>query len=1323
MSDIIIESGSLSRPISEPYEVKFTNAIDLIFPFDGAVIIPKPNAEISDFQIENTSEWIYHSIRYPMDAGNNEMTFPTLYNFKNEPFQTEGSILALVAQDHTLLDDIDFSNLFNDERYTPTFKENLSIASLPKYFIIKFDEIINFPEGQPVSKKKGAKLKNNTDSQLAYIKSALTSAQYSGTIYAFDYAGHQTECASALLNLEVDKTIENMPSSNITRVQFVDLHGNVILDGSNQITDLNFDPPLENWDNTNLCYTVTFPTTARKLTLKQNPVNNTLDDAEIYLHNFHHVGFWPGYSFPFKEITTTDDTVLDLAKDLNMLVEKAPAFLRLCLFHPSKEFQTSSGGGLDKNAVFKLTRPNVSSFNSFKLFHGNNNISVFNDGKSFMQDLYKSVNQEEADWVLKEIYLSNWQVNAHLHMKGSMSAYNISTNNEDVNAVDNLLNFIANHNIVINFSGHNPSGSKNKFLLLPSEEENAEHITSSFWVESVTIPSTSEKSKTLSKGFARAESLYTATLLGDPDLKDHQLKVSWKNSLGQVNSTVKTLTSLPTTIINVDIPDEWFSLKITNDDPAKAVLKRTTALANIENQLGLSPGHTAELLLINQSSGLYEFISFNPEGGNANGTDEVLNIFDKYMAEDVLIALIIDRLNDENQEFTNTTILTSARTLSYSNAEHLAGSIPLHEEELGGMLRTAVFNGVKVRALLWEQFLANVEGGTGIETGHSNNTQISAIINKTINGKRGYAVLDRSTRPFGSFHQKATVLVYENTDLHGTKRKNMIAYLGGMDLAHGRWDTSQHHAKDPERKGGAWFDVHLKVEGNAVHDILLNFKQRWEAIDEFLDTNNVEGEPVNPDAGISENVNSGIKIETDASKLKEIKGDTFIQINRTIPPFSVHAEINTATRDFVSNAGEDGSFQSYVKAIQNAKKFILINEQYFFNVELALTLHESLKQTHGPKCLILVLPKDLSENDKINPLLFKARQKAIQALIYGANYNGPTSGAKCAHYTINPDTTTPNIKDKVVILYPTNADGKGVYVHSKHIIVDDVFMMIGSSNINYRSMSYDWEINAACVGKKLFKGATHNIRKQRMEICRILSGVPKAYTALLQDYYATFRLLKKIESEGSNPTSRLHPLKPRVKKLNPKTIENKAGSGLMDSEIDFVINLDINSPMLNFMSCNVLDSDGRDTDGDQLGVLAGLIGAGKNTVNTYALLSFNFGCDTIIKSALNNGETVFLDIHFTINITNEDDSTTVQGPFKSHQLPLKIGEPLDNIVIKGITSGEITVPISTTNIVTITASIDNATTPINCTAEVVFNPAIDTLTAGTYERRTLTLTT
>ena len=1316
MSDIILKNGNFAYHSNKPYEIEFSGASDILFPFSGAVVVPKPTLKPSDFSFESTTDWIYNSLRYPYKGEGSEMIFPTLRTFDNKLFKTEGSMLLLVAQDHTLLDDIDFSNLFSSKAFVPTFKENLSIASLPKYILIKFNELINFPQDAPIAKRKGVHLKTIADAQLVAIKNAMSMASFSGSIHTFDYAGHQTEAASSLLNLGVDKPIVNLPPSKKIRVQFVDLHGNIIEKDDQRITDLKCKPVLTNWNVTHKFFTISFTTAARKWEISQKPINAAVSASEKYLHKFHHLGFWPGYGFNFKEITSTKIT-LDLAKDLSMEIAKAPRFLRICLFHPGKEFQTTSGGNINDKGIFKLIRPGVNAVNNFKLFHPDNKIHVFNNGKAFMSELYKTVTKENPKRVLKELYLINWKANAHLHLNGSMKAYSIAPTDIDTTTMDAQLNFIDTNRIVINFKGYNAAaGSTNKFLLLSNREDAKKSIDAAFWCESVTMPTATEKATEIAAGFIRAESIYATILTGNPSLKQHQLKAYWKNSLGHVNTTVKTLTASVPVIKPIDIPDTWFQLAITDADPPKAILKRKVALGTIETALGLTPGHTVELLIMHLQRGSYQFIPLNPSAGDINSDDIVLKTLDNYMANNTLIGVLVNRTTEENQEFSNTSILTSACLFSYSKASHLAGSIPLHHEEFGGMIRQAIANKVKVRALFWEQFLANVGGAD--ETGHSNNAEMTAIINRTVDSKRGFAVLDRSTRPFGSLHQKATVLVFETEDETSFKRKEMVAYMGGMDLAHGRWDTEHHHSKDPDRNGGAWFDIHLRIQGKAVHDILLNFKQRWGAIDEFIDTNDKDCRPQNPDAGITNDVNKPIKIETDEIKLVKVKGDTFVQINRTIPPFSCHGKINTATKKFVSlAAGEDGPFQSYTKAIENARKFILINDQYFFSVEMALILHNALKKNDGPSCLILVLPKDLGEKEAIDPLLYKSRERAIQALYYGGNYTGAAEGSKCPHYTVNPISTTPHVKDKVVILHPINTDEKGIYVHSKHIIVDDVFMMIGSANINYRSMSYDWEINAACIGKKLFKGGTHNVRAHRIEICRILAGLPKAYVALLQDYYATFRLLKKIESENDHPSTRLHPIKPRSKKLDPVYKKRIPGNVSFNAGVDFVANLDINSPELAFITCNILDADGRDTKGDQLGVLASAAGAGKNKINAYALLSFSFTCETAIKNVINGGGTAFLEIQMSI----VKDASTTEGPFQTHRMSLAVGVALDNVLIVGMPTGELTIPISTENKVIIHASIDGAPTAINCNAQKAFNPSVDTILPGSFIRKTLIL--
>ncbi|KAL6182097.1 hypothetical protein ACLB2K_043520 [Fragaria x ananassa] len=100
----------------------------------------------------------------------------------------------------------------------------------------------------------------------------------------------------------------------------------------------------------------------------------------------------------------------------------------------------------------------------------------------------------------------------------------------------------------------------------------------------------------------------------------------------------------------------------------------------------------------------------------------------------------------------------------------------------------------------------------------------------------------REARLIYTHHQK-TVIV--DADAGDSKRK-IIAFVGGLDLCLGRYDTPEHpiyrtlqtvHLDDyhnPTFSKGIvdcprepWHDLHCKIEGPAAYDILTNFEQRW----------------------------------------------------------------------------------------------------------------------------------------------------------------------------------------------------------------------------------------------------------------------------------------------------------------------------------------------------------------------------------------------------------------------------------------------------------------------------------------------------------------
>jgi phosphatidylserine/phosphatidylglycerophosphate/cardiolipin synthase-like enzyme len=78
-------------------------------------------------------------------------------------------------------------------------------------------------------------------------------------------------------------------------------------------------------------------------------------------------------------------------------------------------------------------------------------------------------------------------------------------------------------------------------------------------------------------------------------------------------------------------------------------------------------------------------------------------------------------------------------------------------------------------------------------------------------------------------------------------RRRLVAYVGGLDLTDGRYDTPDfplfstlfNEHREDFRNGNAptitveqgprepWHDIHARVEGPVAHDVYLNFTERW----------------------------------------------------------------------------------------------------------------------------------------------------------------------------------------------------------------------------------------------------------------------------------------------------------------------------------------------------------------------------------------------------------------------------------------------------------------------------------------------------------------
>ena len=261
--------------------------------------------------------------------------------------------------------------------------------------------------------------------------------------------------------------------------------------------------------------------------------------------------------------------------------------------------------------------------------------------------------------------------------------------------------------------------------------------------------------------------------------------------------------------------------------------------------------------------------------------------------------------------------------------------------------------------------------------------------------------LDREHPIYAAHHQKIVCI------------DDCLSFSGGIDLTVERWDTQRHGADDPVRRnpdGSAYSPVHdlqMVVDGAAAHALAELARSRWRAAtSEAL-------EPVRPEA------------QAWPGNLAPDFVGTPIAIARTAPPWGgSHAirEIAALTLDMLLAARES----------------IYIEAQYFVSFAIGGVLARHLASQDGPDVVIvtsMTLPG------------------TVERFVMGSNRDRLIRGLKRADRF-----------DRLRVYHPVvPAAGAPcpVLIHAKLIIVDDMLLRVGSSNLNNRSGGLDTECDLA----------------------------------------------------------------------------------------------------------------------------------------------------------------------------------------------------------------------------------------------------------------------
>ncbi|MEL7253958.1 MAG: phospholipase D family protein [Pseudomonadota bacterium] len=235
-----------------------------------------------------------------------------------------------------------------------------------------------------------------------------------------------------------------------------------------------------------------------------------------------------------------------------------------------------------------------------------------------------------------------------------------------------------------------------------------------------------------------------------------------------------------------------------------------------------------------------------------------------------------------------------------------------------------------------------------------------------------------------------------------------VLYIGGLDLNERRFDDPGHD-RAPEQ---TWSDVQVMIRGPEVREAAQHLK-------EFQNVVTGQGAP---------------------SDLRWIKRTLSRPRRLQFPylsPASVLSEIET----------------THVEAFHRARHLIYLETQFFRSSRVAENLAEAARRNSDLTCILVLpaMPEDVAFEDDIHTHARFGNALQSDALACVSDAMGSRFSV------LSP--VQPRLADRDGMT--TLAGSPVVYVHNKVLVEDDRFALIGSANLNGRSMRWDTEAAVA----------------------------------------------------------------------------------------------------------------------------------------------------------------------------------------------------------------------------------------------------------------------
>jgi len=431
------------------------------------------------------------------------------------------------------------------------------------------------------------------------------------------------------------------------------------------------------------------------------------------------------------------------------------------------------------------------------------------------------------------------------------------------------------------------------------------------------------------------------------------------------------------------------------------------------------------------------------------------------------------------------------------------------DSNVGELLKRKASEGVRVCVMTWNEksndggMLEGVLGTHDEETfNYFNGTDV--ICTNVPRSKSSWLGLGgQFVGSIYTHHQKTIICDADAGDGSGLKR--LIAFIGGIDITDGRYDTPEFHlfktlstvhcgdfyqnctvgTTSETGPRQPWQDIHALVMGPTAVDIHDNFADRW----------------WHQNLRLRDSLYrlSDEEFNLDCTSLVpgEMGGPWTVQLLRSITSDS--AALSQDRLEFLNRKYgcpmEDSIMRQYVNLIRNAKSFIYIENQYFLGSTFAWLEDRETNSPHivpieivekiikkveaGERFHVYVTIPMYPEGDpasipsqeilrwqfRTQEMMYKRISRALERL--GLD-NHPKDFL--SFYCLGKRESAEDVPDDLI----PPAPGSGaemvrytlrhpIYVHSKLLVADDEYIIVGSANINQRSLggNRDSEI---CMG-------------------------------------------------------------------------------------------------------------------------------------------------------------------------------------------------------------------------------------------------------------------